>query len=83
MKMKTAFVAMGVALLASAPAFSQQQPEVATLQRAINILQMQRNQASDQTVAAELRASGLADDLAKAQARIKELEEKEKAKAKE
>jgi hypothetical protein len=69
-----------VSVMLSTSAFSQQQaPDPTAMQRAITILQAQRNQASDQAAAAEIRATGLADDLAKAQATIKGLEEKEKA----
>jgi len=41
------------------------------------VLQAQRNQALDAAAAQQARADGLADDLAKAQARIKELEQKQ------
>ena len=63
-------------LLASTSAFAQQQPDPAVMQRALNVLQAQRNQAMDSAAIAEARAVGLADDLAKAQAKIKELEPK-------
>lgn len=53
-----------------------EQPDLQVLQRAVSILQAQRNQAQDSAAAAEVKAAGLADDLAKAQARIKELESK-------
>jgi hypothetical protein len=66
-------------LLAASPAFAQQQPDAQFLQRAIVALQTQRNQALDAAAGAEARAAGLADDLAKAQARIKELEQKQEA----
>lgn len=52
----------------------QQQPDPAFLQRAIKLLQQQRNQALDQAVVEKAQCDGLAEDLAKAQARIKELE---------
>jgi hypothetical protein len=59
-------------MLAASPAFGQQQPDAQFLQRAIAALQAQRNQALDAAASAEARAAGLADDLAKAQTRIKE-----------
>lgn len=59
-------------MLAAWPALAQQQPpDPAFMQRALGALQAQRNQA---------KAAGLADDLAKAQARIKELEGKQEEK---
>lgn len=68
-------------LLTATPAFAQQ-PDPAFLQRAAAALQTQRNAALDQAAAQQARADGLQDALAKAQARIKELEA-EKAPAKE
>lgn len=62
--------------LAASPAFAEQQPDPAFLQRAITALQAQRNAALDQAAAHQARADGLADELAKAQAKIKELEPK-------
>lgn len=65
------------ALLAASPVFAQQQaPDPAFLQRALSAMQAQRNQAMDAAAVQQARADGLADDLAKAQTRIKELEEK-------
>lgn len=66
------WTAIALAVLAS-PAFAQQQPDPAFLQRALAAMQAQRNQAQD--IAAE-REAQLAVELAKAQARIKELEAK-------
>jgi hypothetical protein len=66
-------------LLAASPASAQQQPDPQFMQRAIAALQTQRNQALDTAAGAEARAAGLADDLARAQARIKELEQKQEA----
>lgn len=59
-----------------------QQADSAFLQRAVSVLQAQRNAALDQAAVAEARASGLQDDLTKAQARIKELEPKKDESAK-
>jgi len=57
------------------PAFAQPvDTNVANLQRIVQVLQAHRNQAMDAAAAAEARAGALSDDLAKAQARIKELE---------
>ncbi|MEI5710467.1 hypothetical protein WB401_46285, partial [Streptomyces brasiliscabiei] len=53
-----------------------EQPDPAFMQRAIAALQNQRNQALDAAAAAAAKAEGLSEDLVKAQARIKELEEK-------
>lgn len=64
-----------VALLLSTPALAQQQHDPMFLQRALTAMQTQRNQAQD--VAAE-REAQLMNELAKAQARIKELEQKPK-----
>lgn len=75
--MKIFFVAFS--LLFAGAALAQQQPDPALLQRAANALQAQRNQAMDALAVAEARGAGLADDLAKAQARIKELEPKQDA----
>jgi hypothetical protein len=69
-----------IAILALASAASAQQaPDPAFLQRAVTAIQTQRNQALDVAAAQQARADGLADDLAKAQARIKELEPKSDA----
>ncbi len=57
---------------------AQQALDTAALQRAIAALQAQRNQAMDVAVTLEMKAASLAADLAKAQAKVKELEEKEK-----
>lgn len=74
--MKDSIIAVFVLLLASAsPALAQQQPpDPALLQRVLGSMQTQRNQAQDAAAVAEARAIGLADDLNKANARIKELE---------
>lgn len=59
-------------LLIASPALAQQQPDPALMQRALAAMQAQRNQALD--IAAE-REAQLMLELAKAQARIKELEQ--------
>lgn len=72
-----------VGLLAATPAIAQQQqqPDLAFLQRAIAALQVQRNQALDNEVAWRAQHDGVAEQLAKAQARIRELEAQSKAPA--
>lgn len=75
-------ILIAATLMAAVAAYAQQQPDPAVMQRAMNVLQAQRNQAFDQAATAEVRAAGLADDLAKAQARIKELEPKAEVPAK-
>jgi hypothetical protein len=53
----------------------QQQADPAFMQRAITSLQTQRNNAFDAAAVAEAKAAGLTEDLAKANAKIKELED--------
>ena len=60
------------------PQQTQQQPDVAFMQRAIVSLQTQRNNALDSAAASDAKAAGLTEELTKAQARIKELEEANK-----
>lgn len=62
-----------IAMMISGTALAQQS-DPATLQRLLSAVENQRNQALTQHAMAEARAVGLADDLAKANARIKELE---------
>jgi hypothetical protein len=62
-----------IALLIAAPAFAQG-ADPAFMQRAITVLQQQRNNALDAQAAAEAKASGLTEDLNKALAKIKELD---------
>lgn len=62
-------------IFASTSAFAQQQtPDPVFMQRAITSLQAQRNSALDAQIVAEAKLAGVSEDLAKAQARIKELE---------
>lgn len=63
-------------LVFSTPVFAQQ-PDLPFLQRAVGSLQAQRNAALDAQVVAEAKVAGLTEDLAKANARIKELEDKD------
>jgi hypothetical protein len=62
-----------ILLLITAPALGQQL-DPAFMQKAINALQTQRNEALDSAATAQARAAILADELTKAQDRIKELE---------
>lgn len=55
---------------------AQQQPDPAFLQQIIREMQAQRNRAMDDAAATAANAAKIADDLAKANARIKELEAK-------
>lgn len=68
------------ALAAASPAFAQQQPDVPTLQMALQAVQAQRNQALDAAAGLQVQLVKAQDDLAKAQARIKELEPKSEEK---
>lgn len=70
-----------ITLLLMSVAYAQQ-PDIPFLQRAIAALQAQRNQAYDQAVMSEAKATGALEDLSKAQARIKELEDKTKTEVK-
>jgi hypothetical protein len=66
--------------LFATPAFGQQAPDPAALQRALVAIQSQRNQAFDLAASWQAQAASLSEDLAKAQARIKELEPKDEPK---
>lgn len=75
--MRLTFV-IAFALVIAAPAFAQQQPppDAAFLQRAIAVLEDQRNHALTSEVTWRARYELLADELAKAKGRIAELETK-------
>lgn len=62
-------------LLTTGPALAQQ-ADPAFLQRAITAIQAQRNLALDAQAVAEARVAMQTEELTKAQARIKELEDK-------
>jgi len=66
------------ALLVPSVSFAQQIDQNEFMQRAVATLQNQRNSALDAQAAAEARLAILADQLNKANARIKELEDKAK-----
>lgn len=69
-----------VLVLVSTAAKAEQQDKSELLQRALSVIQSQRNQAMDVAAQAEVRAASLAEELVKAQARIKELEQKPESK---
>lgn len=73
--MRLTFV-IPLALMFATPSFAQQQPQLdpAFLQRAIAALEDQRNTALTNEVTWRARYEVLADQLAKANARITELE---------
>lgn len=51
-----------------------QQPDPATLQKAVTVIQAQRNQALDAQASAEIRAALLNEEVTKLKARVQELE---------
>lgn len=65
-------------VLMTSSAFAQQPPQADTafMQRAISALQAQRNAALDTQAASEAKLAGLTEDLAKANLKIKGLEDK-------
>jgi hypothetical protein len=69
-------VLTALCLFVATPALAQQAPDAAFLQRAITVLQGQRNQAMDAQAVAAAQVATLTDHLAKAKARIMELEPK-------
>lgn len=71
------FMASVLTLLAVSPALPNNEE---FLKNAVGALQQQRNEAADKAIVCEAKAAGIAADLAKAQARVKELEEKYEAK---
>jgi hypothetical protein len=73
------FLIVSAIVLFSSVANAQQAitpPDAAFMQRAITSLQAQRNNALDNQAVAEAKATGLAEDLTKANSKIKELEDK-------
>ena len=69
------FRAIALLALLVSPALAQPMPPE-DLQRLLAVMESQRNAAGNQHAFAEMRAAKLADDLAKANARISELEKK-------
>lgn len=65
--------ALVVILALVTPAFAQQ-PDPATMQKAITVLQQQRNSAMDQAASAQTEAMRLVDEVAKLKAEIAELQ---------
>jgi predicted nucleic acid-binding Zn-ribbon protein len=70
--MRVVLILLGLMVCASAVA--QQQPDVSALQKAIAVLQSQRNQAMDALASAEVQRATLAEEIEKLKARIAELE---------
>lgn len=64
-------------LLLISPAFAQQQPDPAFLQRVIPPLQQQRNEAYDKAALAEARAALLAEEVKRLQAELDKAKPKE------
>lgn len=79
--MKIRLIAAALVLFAS-PALAEQKPDPEFLQKALTVMQAQRNNAMDADAVAEAKLATTTDELAKAQARIKELEAKSGDKAK-
>lgn len=75
--MGRAFIAATIALLTTLPSSAQQAtaPDTAFLQQALNAIQAQRDRANNEAAAAQAQSGLLTEQLAKAQARIKELED--------
>lgn len=69
-------------LLALGTSALAQQPDPIFLQKAIAAVQTQRNLAMDTAAVAEAKVAQLTEELTKAQARIKELEDKANAERK-
>lgn len=66
-----AIVALGLLLT---PAAAQQAPDATFMQKAILVLQQQRNAAADREAQAQAQSAVLADENAQLKARIAELE---------
>jgi predicted nucleic acid-binding Zn-ribbon protein len=78
---KSIFAALMMAIC-STTAFAQQQPDqAAAMQKAIAVLQAQRNLAMDEAATALTRAALLDDELGKSKSRISELEKQLEASA--
>lgn len=69
-----AVIAAAIIVSLAVPAFAQQQLDPALLQRLLGAVRAQRDAGFDSAAIEKARADGLAEDLAKAQAHIKELE---------
>lgn len=72
---KLGIIALSSFLMMS-PALAQQQVSPEMMQRLLGAVENQRNQALAASAVAEAKGQALAEDLAKAQARIQELEKK-------
>jgi len=65
-----------ILILLSWPALAQQQPDIAALQRAVAVLQQQRNAAMDALANSEVQRALLAEEIEKLKAKVAELERK-------
>lgn len=64
-------------LIATTPTVAQQQPDLATLQRAIAVLQQQRNQAMDAVANLEVQRALLAEEVERLKVEIEKLKKPE------
>jgi cell shape-determining protein MreC len=62
-----------ILFLSVSTAFAQQQPDPSSLQKAIQIVQAQRNRALDEAAENALRAASLAEENSKLKAEIEQL----------
>jgi hypothetical protein len=75
--MKTLISAAILTAFLTLPAYAQQQPDPVLMQKAIGVLQQQRNAGLDAAASAEARAAMLADENAKLKKQIEDLAKKE------
>ena len=68
-------------LFLATPALAQQQPDPAAMQKAIAVLQGQRNQALDREATAAVQAAALAEENEKLKSEIAELKKRAEAAA--
>jgi hypothetical protein len=80
--MTRALIITAFLFAASSAAAQQQQLDPALMQRTLEVVAAQRNNAMNAAAVTEAKAAGLAEELAKANARLKELEPKPDAPAK-
>lgn len=73
-------VLLTIALFCSTTLAQQPPPDPATLQRAIAVIQQQRNQALDQAASMQIEAQRLADENTKLKAEIEKLKQPPDAK---
>lgn len=73
---KTLLVGLALVFATGAVAQPAPPPDIPTLQKAIAIIQAQRNQAFDAQAGAEVRAATLAEEVARLKAQVRALEAK-------